>query len=38
MYKENSEFLGKEEVFRKFIIREERGKKKIRRKGKMLFY
>jgi len=38
MYRENSEFLGREEAFRKFTIREEIGEKEIRRKGKMLFY
>jgi hypothetical protein len=38
MYRENSEFLGREEAFEKFAIREEISKKEIRRRGKILFY
>jgi hypothetical protein len=38
IYRENSEFLEKEEAFRKFTIREEISEKEIRRKGKILFY
>ena len=34
IYEENSRFLGKEEAFRKFTIREEISKKEIRRRGK----
>jgi hypothetical protein len=38
IYGKNSKFLGREEAFGKFTIREERGEKEIRRRGKMLFY
>jgi hypothetical protein len=38
IYRENPKFLGGEEVFRYFTIRKEKGKKGIRRRGKILFY
>jgi hypothetical protein len=38
MYRENSEFLGREEAFRKFAIEEEIGEKEIRKRGKISFY
>jgi hypothetical protein len=38
IYRESSKFLGREEAFGKFIIREEISKKEIRRRGKISFY
>jgi hypothetical protein len=38
IYRENSEFLEREEAFRKFITKEEISKKEIRKRGKISFY
>ena len=38
IYRENSEFLEREEAFRKFTIEEEISEKEMRKKGKILFY